>query len=860
MNSQKSLKIKFSLIAALALSFIIAVGAFLGVTLARADRSVTISGTSIFVTTHDAQVWAHQEGEGEDAVDHTMFVFNENRDTVNYRRNLAFKWIENSAKQAEAPKDEEGSSETTETTKPDISFEKQYGWFNMEVGFGDPANSPEYNVEYKYFVITFESQQYSQTKDGKTTNYIVFEPSENNELKVYITHKNTEIQKDTELQKDTENKGVTAVLDKLLADATPIGTVKANERISINFTADYDGNDESLTNLEGGDYLVKISDEDGGPLFGKFENIGKTYAKYSSSTTTPVTPLSFEAVFEEEDENEPNAHGKAFLTLYTLNNQSFKLKDARNSDGHRVGGTVNDVTPPVLCLDKSVPFIKYNGEITFDYTVIDVLTQSPSLTTSYYMLTDKDADPVTGKAPVYNEDGGDFKKVTDSDNQFIYPHYKHYLPKESDTTKFGKKIKDETFEVKAAVKVVLKLTDTTSTNGQTTYVYLDWFVDDDYLLTVNGQKYIAVTEDKQGATYAYTKGGVSNPDTTGENANTEWDNLVKAYQAKVDEAAKDLKAGSKNYFYLPSAEDLIKDNATPYEDLEFSIYYNNGSQQQSTGKKANALSINLTKAGTYVFTIYAKDAAGNSMYYFDGKEEKELETGDIWNMYKQDKNGDFADMKKYLPWFEFTVDASEISIKDPDEQSTAYVGSSFTADSFDINGVSVKTEYTLFEFHNEDYAKDHGGVAMTYEEFSKTVESLLLNTETRIYFTKIRPTGDLKEGTADYEAFNDYGWNGSSLTFTPQTANAFYVIKCEARSTVIDEPQTSYMTIAAAPKVEPLKGEDTWVQDNVTSIILLCIAGASLIGIILLLVIKPKNKGDIDEVIDTPKKSKKSSK
>ncbi len=844
MNSKKYSKIKFLFIAALALSLIIAVGAFFGVTLARADRSVTISGTSIFVTTHDAEVWAHQEGEDADGKpnDHTMFVFNKNKDAVNYRRNLAFKWIENSATQAEAPKPEEGKEEGDDTTEDTtVSFTRKEGWFNMEIGFGDPANTADYKVEYKYFVITFESQQYSQTKDGKSTNYIVFAPAEDNGLNVYIT------------QKETEDEDLDAIWDKL-EGTDPIGKVGTGH-IAINFipAKDYDENDENLTNLNGGDYLVKISDENG-HCYGKFENIGKTYAKYSSSTTTPVTPLSFEAVFEKEDENETEATGLAFLTLYSLNNQSFKLKDARAFDGHRTGGTVNDVTPPVLCLDKSVPFIKYNGEITFDYTVIDVLTQSPSLTTSYYMLTTKDVDE--NKAPVYDKDGGNFKKVTDSDNQYIYPHAKHYQPTDEKTT-FGSKISDKTFEVKAAVKVVLKLTDTTSTNGQTTYVYLDWFVDNNYLLEINGEKYIAVTEDKQGATYAYTKDGASNPDTTGENPNTEWDNLVKAYQAKVDEAAKDLKAGSKNYFYLPSAEDLIKDNATPYEDLEFSIYYNNGSQQQSTGKKANALSINLTKAGTYVFTIYAKDAAGNSMYYFDGEEEKELETGDIWNMYKQDKKGDYADMKKYLPWFTFTVDASEISIKDPDEQSTAYVGSSFTADSFDINGVSVKTEYTLFEFHNEDYAKDHGGVAMKYEDFSKQVESLLLNAETRIYFTKIRPTGDLKEGTADYEAFNDYGWNGSSLTFTPQTANAFYVIKCEARSSVIADPETSYMTIAAAPKVEPLKGEDTWVQDNVTSIILLCIAGASLIGIVLLLVIKPKNKGDIDEVIDTPKKSKK---
>ena len=840
MNSQKSLKIKFSIVAALALSFIIAIGAFLGITLARADRSVTISGTSTFITTNDAEVWAHQEGEEGAQQDHTMFVFNENKDAVNYRKNLAFKWIENDADKA-ATTDEGEDDEEEDTT---VSFTRKEGWFNMEVGFGNPENTADYKVEYEYFVITFESQQYSQTKDGKSTNYIVFAPAEDNGLNVYIIHKD----KDNEDNKDAADKKFDILLEKL-ADATPIGKVGTG-RISINFIPeeDYQGNDESLKDLNGGDYLVKISDEDN-ECYGKFENIGKTYSKYSSSTTTPVTPLSFEAVFEKEDEDEPEAHGRAFMTLYSLNNQSFLLKDARAVGGHRAGGTVNDTTPPVLCLDKAVPFIKYNGEITFDYTVIDVLTSSPSLTTSYYMLT---TDAVNGNGPVYDKDGGDYKEVKDADNQYIFPHYEHYIPQTGD---YKAEIYDENFEVKAAVKVVLKLTDTTAANGQTTYVLLDWFVEKDYLLTIgdNEVPYIAVTTDKQGATYAYTDAATktSNPDSD------EWKQLVKDYQAKVDEAAKDLMAGSKNYFYLPSAEDLLSDNATPYEDLEFSIYYNNGSQQQSTGKNANALSINLTKAGKYVFTVYAKDGAGNSMYYFDKNEETELETSDIWNMYKQEKNSDYEDMKKYLPWFEFTVEESEISIEDPEEQSTAYVGSSFTPDSFEINGVSVKTEYNLYEFHNDDWAKDHDGEAMKFEDFQKDVEKLLLNTETRKYFTRIRPASDLKEGTSDYDNFNDYGWNGSSLTFTPQTANAFYAIKCEARSSEIATPETSYMTIAAATKVEPLKGEDTWVQDNVTSIILLCIAGASLIGIILLLVIKPKNKGDIDEVIETPKKKSK---
>ena len=833
MNSQKSLKIKFSIIAALALSFLLALGSFFGITLARADRSVTISGTSTFITSNKAEVWAHKVGEEDDEnktpIDYTMFVFNENKDSVNFRKNLAFNWIENSAYKQEEPKDEnktEGEEGNKEEEKnPEIKFDDAEGWFNLEIGFDYGEG-----VEFEKFVITFESQQYTQTKDGKSTNYIVFVPAESNKLSVYIAHK------------EKDDKDVDAVLTRL-ETATANGTVEVSEHIKIGFN-----------NYESGNYSVVINDT----ITGTFENVGKTYSKYSSSTTTPVTPLSFEAVFgEEKEDGDVEAHGKAFMTLYNLNGQSFKLKNAREStdaDKHRVGGTVNDTTPPVLCLDKAVPFIKYNGEITFDYTVIDVLASSPSLTTSYYMLT-KD-DVTDGNSPVYKEKDGDYKKVTDSDNQYIFPHSKHYIPnKETDLKDTA--LVSEDYEVNGAIKVVLKLTDTTSTGGQTTYVLLDWFVEKDYLFAINGTNYIAVTDDKQGLSYVYTQNGESNPDITGDNVNTDWKDIVDAYQAKVDAAAKDLKAGSKNYFYLPSAESLFNTDATPYQDLTFSIYYNHGSQQQSTGKNANELSINLTKAGKYKFTIYAKDAAGNDMYYYDATtgEKTDLETSNIWNMYNQKKDTEYEGMKKYLPWFEFTVEESEITIEDPDEQATAYVGSSFTPDSFEINGVSVKTDYTLYEFNNEEWAKNNGGAAMTYKDFSEQVATLLK--DSRQYFTKIRPTGDLKEGTNDYDRFHDYGWNGSSLTFTPQTANSFYVITCEARSSEIATPETGYMTIAAATKVAPLKGEDTWVQDNITSIILLCIAGASLIGIILLLVIKPKNKGDIDEVIESPRKKSK---
>ena len=235
-------------------------------------------------------------------------------------------------------------------------------------------------------------------------------------------------------------------------------------------------------------------------------------------------------------------------------------------------------------------------EISFSYTVIDVLTSSPSLETSYFMLTKEQAADTAFNAENYTSnnfktDGEDvsskdklFKVVTDSEDQKMIPHVTHYLPKTGD---YSELVFNENFEVKAAVKVLLKLTDTTSSNGQSTYVMLDWFVQPGRLIEVNGQRYIAVATDTRGAAFGYTDGKQSNTQSD------EWKQAVADYQKKVDEAAEGLMAGSKNKFYLPSVESLLKDNATDYEDLTFYIFYNNGSQQQESNKSANTLSIPL---------------------------------------------------------------------------------------------------------------------------------------------------------------------------------------------------------------------------------------------------------------------------
>jgi len=852
----KTLKLKLYLIFALAVAFVATMGVFLAGLCAKADRSVSLNGSSIFYTSGDASVWAHKEtftqGEGSYDEFYTMFVLKNETDAVNYRKNLAYNWFYNSAvKQTTTG---EGDSERISYEEDLENPVKAEGYLNMEIGFE--------KTDFEKFVIAFESQQYVQTKDEKSTNYVIFAPAETEgKLIVSVAHKSPD---------DEE-------LEDIVAKADELGEVTAS-RIKI-----------ALSNKQQGTYTLTISDAVNF-FTSEFDNVGGYYAKYSSSSTTPVTPISLKALFKD-GEGEDKGTGDARMVLYTLNGQDFrrgsyskvttadvaeKYKEyyVKSEDGsgiyrkvkndeeynakldyykynsnttesgdHFTGGTINDTTPPVLCLDKEISYVENGEELSFSYTVLDVIASSPSTTTSYFMLTDSQKENGDFKPDDISENSP-YLKVKDSDDQHMIPHREHYLP----TAESGATLPDiADFTASAAVKVNVKLTDTTSTGGTSTHVLLDWYVKDNNLVKVNGNNYIAVATDKVGATFGYT----NTTDKKSDPKDTTWEATVNAYKQKVAEAVTEqqLKAGSKNYFYLPSVESLFSDNITNYEGYNFAIYYNNGSNQSSTGKAYNKLSINLNKTGEYIFTVYAEDAAGNPMWYYDKDgERQEFETGDIWDMRSDDEKSD------YLPWFSFRVGSAELTIEDPGEQSIAYVGKSYSVKAFEINGVSTKETYKLYRFENALYFEENGK-ALTYSQFMEDKEKLF--NENGSYFTEIYELSSMDEDDEEYELYKDYAWSASGRSFTPQDNNALYLVVCTSESTEnFGQQATAYMGISASPKVRPLKGEDTWLRDNMASVILLCVAGASLIGIVLLIVIKPKEKEDVDIVVEEKKNKK----
>lgn len=815
----KALKLRLISVIALSVAFVACLGAYFGVGFrkASADRTVTVGSTNIFSVSSldEAEVWSHKIAGADAANDeyYTMLVVKATDGAINYKKHLAYNWYYN-----DSPKPEEGKEDEPAT------FVKREGKFNMELGF---ELSESATLGFEKFYIAFESQQYFQTEDNKTTNYIVFVPTaDKKKVNVIITD-----------EKDADNWVVAENAVSLDVD-----------KIKIEFT----GRDKDV-------YSVKVS-SGSEAVTGEFKNVGGNYARYSSSTTTPVTPLSFSAKYPEAAEGEEadvDVSSYAKMVLYSINGQNFKLTSTPAEEGgHYVSGTVNDDTAPVLCLNKGISFIEEGGEISFDYQVIDVLASSPNTTTHYFMLTNEQANKSGSfNANDYSE-GSPFRKVKSDEAQLMIPHVKHYVPAvaDYDTSVFD----DEDFKVTAAVKVYLELQDTASSGGIKTQILMDWYVESKYLVKVTNSavtnEYIAIAKDKIGAAFAYVDDG------------SDWNAITENYQKAVNGAAEDLKAGSKNYFYLPSAEGLLSDNVTKYSDLNYSIFYTTDGKsfQSSTGKSASNLSINLTKRGHYVFTVLATDAAGNGMYYYEkdadgnivdenGKPKRvqiDASSSNIQKMFE-----DKEDLYSYLPWFEFDVQASELSIEDPEDQNTAYVGSEYNIESFDINGSAYETKYTLYRFKSEKFFEKFG-YAITYREFMDKKADL--KREHRDWFETIKPINKMNTDDEEYEVFSPYAWDDSVRKFTPQDANAFYLVECVVTSTEgAGRTETAYMGISSSNKVRPIKGDNTWFKDNLTSVILLGIAGASLVGIILLLVIKPKDKGDLDEVYEKTSKNKK---
>lgn len=685
--------------------------------------------------------------------------------------------------------------------------------FEMTIGFED--------ISFSSYVIGFQSQQYNITEDGVSDNYLVFKPSDG-ALELYIS----------ESEEVAEDEEPSVVLE------------------------DYSSITVAFGQFADGDYSILVNGEEEG----LFVNVRENYASYVSSGDSAATPITFTVHFDESAADDAAVD----MIMYSLNGQSFEVFDAEYDDeGALSGGTIHDDKAPVVCLDTGLNYLTYGDEVDIDYTVIDVIASSPRSTVKYYVLTNAQ----------FNSEDFDYNNTADEDELFMEvttsSHYRllrdqyTYVPDLSDSGVVENELGYSTYGL---VKVCLYVRDTTSSRAQTADVFMDWYVPQDYkvdISTIKGVEstasstFIRMLEDGQGATYA----DESVVDL--ETYKAYIARVQEEYQAKIDAYIADenvypdgLHASSESNLYLPDFSGYVTDNLGGYTDLKYSIYYRTSSTGSTTNLDYNALAMTVSEADvTYRFTIYVSDAAGNPMYYPDENGELQtISTEDIWDE-------DFAEL---LPFFEVSVDYRAATVEEPGTQSVGYVGSTYNSASFDIKGVSgtYSATYNLYIFDRDAFYAATG-VELSYNDVVDNAYALFFDSyedengntyeNTRQYFTLV----------TDEEDYEDYEWNSTNVTFVPQDPSEFYVVRLTLKDTGLSNQVTdSFLVVRASARAAEIYGEDNWVQNNIASIVLFSVAGVFFIAFVVLLIVKPKDKGDIDVIAADveQKKAKKSKK
>lgn len=515
---------------------------------------------------------------------------------------------------------------------------------------------------------------------------------------------------------------------------------------------------------------------------------------------------------------------------------------------------MHDDKAPVVCLDGNLNYLTYGGKVDFDYTTIDVIASSPRTTVRYYVLTN---EQFTAEEYDYNNTDVEeelFMEVsTSSDYRLLRDQYT-YVPGLTDA---GIEQNDEGYSTYGLVKVCLYVRDTTSSRARTDYVFMDWYVPAEYKVDISQIKgtastasstFIMMASDGRGATYG------DDTVTDLESYKQYIARVQEDYQAKIDQSiANDypdgLYASSETNLYLPDFSGYVTDNLGGYTDLEYAIYYRSSSNGSSTGLASDELAMTVSQADvTYRFTIYVTDAAGNDMYYPD--ENGELVTisaDDVWE-------DDYAEL---LPFFEVTVDYRAATVEEPGVQNVGYVGSTYNSASFEIKGVDAtySAVYNLYIFDRDAFYGDTG-VELSYNDVVDNAYALFYNEykdfeNTRQYFTLV----------TDEEEYEDYEWNSTNVTFVPQDPSMFYVVRLTLTDTGLSNKVTnSFLVVRASERAAELYGEDNWVENNIAAIVLFCVAGVFLVAFVALLIIKPKDKGDIDVIAEQLAEDKKSKK
>lgn len=528
-----------------------------------------------------------------------------------------------------------------------------------------------------------------------------------------------------------------------------------------------------------------------GDYIDDFTNIGMYYARYaSSSADTPVTPLTFSVDLPDDA-----AEGtQQFFMIRELNGQSFGLNES---------GSVVDDKAPVLVVNTNVKLFILGSELDFDYVAIDVLDSSVSTTRYFYAFDEENPRvgfDVEGEETTYEQ--------MDSDKRFFENDFPTY------------ELGGEGY-----LSVAFRLSDGDNSN----YYFIEWYVDDAALVEADGYKYTRVVEPGEVDDKPEYIFNDSN-DPTGAQG---W---VNFYQGLVEEAAvtedgESIQVGTGAYYYIPSLAACITDATCGYTDMTFDLYWrtNHADTQSSTGLSYDELRIELTAEGKYEFRVVPVNRLGNAIAMTDknGVEVTSVTAENVWTVNE-------------LHTFGFNVQYNGLTIEEPEDTEDGYIDATYTFDSFEIVSLSDSytspvTEYKLYYLElNSEYA----GRTVALSDLRA---SLLAMDENGVctYGTWIEI-----EETDDEDEESEYAesWDSSALSFVPK-ASGYFGVTVRAYDNGLNLPAKMQASVAnISSRTDTLPGDTYWLQNNILSVVFICVGGACLIGIVVVLLIKPKDK------------------
>ena len=294
------------------------------------------------------------------------------------------------------------------------------------------------------------------------------------------------------------------------------------------------------------------------------------------------------------------------------------------------------------------------------------------------------------------------------------------------------------------------------------------------------------------------------------------ESALKAFE----DALKDAILDGDHYIALgtelniPSLEDLVFDDQTPYSELSVKLYYKSATESLTSDK----LSFDVDYAGDYTFYVVFTDAAGNAM--------------EVTDFIDEDEEGNQYIVDEDLVFNFYISDNAPIKVVAPTSKSIGFTGVKFISPSFEVDAEGCKTTYKLY------YISDKNA---TIPESKSALESA--------GWVEIPKASSITDKNYDKDGFNyetvkAIGYDGER-TFTPNAIGS-YLIECTATSEVTHRSATDYSVLNVSGAPQTVKVPSNWLQNNVWSVVFLSLGTLCLIGIVILLFIKPKDETEGD--------------